>query len=1433
MGLRDLFKKKNKDKDKKEDTQIDFALKFIECFEEFGTELNISEIEKIINEWVLYSNDDANFHYARIILSLLNNENHDYEDLFIKANEFQPKNVAYFYWFKNKAEELIQINKSSSMDVNRNGKNFKYLDDLICNGLNEIVLDSDIILDNGEESLFMQGISLNRDGIIIDGNGHCIDAKNKTRIFMITGKNITIKNLILKNSYCRDGGAIYNKNNDVLNIIKTRFVNNSAEKNGGAILNEIGKLNIEYCMFKENNSKYGGAINNQPDTEISISDSKFFNNHSTVSGGGITNNYGKVILKNVKFKDNASKNGGAIANFGLINILDSLFEKNSSENGGAINAQEGSLNVKNTSFLNNTSHNSGGAIFNSSELMLHDCNFKENDSRFEAGAIYLAENSKSRINDCSFSQNKSLTNGAAISNYSIDARIVKSTFINNDNEYNVIFNNNSLELLSVEFKSNTSKNIILNEANSRLDIQYNKFCDNSCNDSVINNNGQFCAISNGTFKNNTSKIESCEDIINNTLLDITNPKFSNDTPTIFNKGLLNARKFKNVDIHVRNEGQIESFDIDSPFNHEFNFSFLDKIIHDGNMEINLNHDIFLDNYEMDFYEGGIDLDIDGLLIDGHGHFIDGHGKSRIFNVIGKNVTIKNLIFKNASFLTNFDSQASGGGAISIIKEGSLELVDCQFLNNTSQGKGGAILNNGNLVSNNCKYLNNSSKYNGGAIFNKECLVIENDTFTDNESKIGSAIYSKNNLTINDNCEFSNNISDFTQPIYSIGSVETNDFQDDLDDLIYNPSVSTKTSNIGSFAYLEKQIKNNEMIGLKQDIIFDYSSDKQLIDGIDIEHELIIDGNGFSIDGKDTSSFFNINNNVNVTFKNIKFINGHSNASSIISNKGDLNIENCEFKNNGSYGDNSLIDNKKSLKINDLKCFNNSSKNKSLINNECDLEVSNSTFIDNQSDSDGTIIFNKSRTTIKSSVFKSNSSKTDGGAVSNWEKSYMEIFYTEFIGNVSEVNGGSIINRGDLKLSQSRFEYCSSRSGGALYSFYGALEIESTCFVNNTSKDIAGAIANEDGSILKIAGCKFNGNNSHDNGAIANNGELILNNTEFINNSSNSHGGVMTNQNNAVITNSQFISNKSGESGGGIINLGEMILENSKFENNSSSLGGAINCSKGSMEIIHTEFLNNNASQEGGAIFNFGKINIIKSTFENNDSNLGGAIINKTFYQSDLDGFNYLKETIDVDNSGIIKINETSFIKNSVKEDGGAILNWGNINIINSRFESNKSSRNGGAINSQKGIVTIQNSYFIKNKSEIGAGIVNFDVLNILDSEFKQNKAKINGGALFNQLNTNVYIENTVFFKNFTKDFGGAILNGGNIEILESNFDSNHARREGGAIHNQESGLIKLTSTTFVNNRAVVFGAIYSANSDAYIINNCKFENNIPDIGIDI
>ena len=85
-------------------------------------------------------------------------------------------------------------------------KDFKYLDNLIHSGFAEIMLKSDIILAEGEESIYGEGIKLDMEKVTIDGKGHTIDAKSLAGIFHSNSKGITLRNITFKNASC----AIYN-----------------------------------------------------------------------------------------------------------------------------------------------------------------------------------------------------------------------------------------------------------------------------------------------------------------------------------------------------------------------------------------------------------------------------------------------------------------------------------------------------------------------------------------------------------------------------------------------------------------------------------------------------------------------------------------------------------------------------------------------------------------------------------------------------------------------------------------------------------------------------------------------------------------------------------------------------------------------------------------------------------------------------------------------------------------------------------------------------------------------------------------------------------------------------------------------------------------------------------------------------------------------
>ena len=125
------------------------------------------------------------------------------------------------------------------------------MDNLIKSGKNEIYLDADIILGDDEKSVYPDGIEINGD-IIIDGNNHTIDAKEKTRIFNIHGQNIVLKNLYLKNGYVdKRGGALYIDKGTKVRLINDIFENNFSFFKGGAIYSKNSKILLRYYPIEE------------------------------------------------------------------------------------------------------------------------------------------------------------------------------------------------------------------------------------------------------------------------------------------------------------------------------------------------------------------------------------------------------------------------------------------------------------------------------------------------------------------------------------------------------------------------------------------------------------------------------------------------------------------------------------------------------------------------------------------------------------------------------------------------------------------------------------------------------------------------------------------------------------------------------------------------------------------------------------------------------------------------------------------------------------------------------------------------------------------------------------------------------------------------------------------------------------------------------
>ena len=138
------------------------------------------------------------------------------------------------------------------------------------------------------------------------------------------------------------------------------------------------------------------------------------------------------------------------------------------------------------------------------------------------------------------------------------------------------------------------------------------------------------------------------------------------------------------------------------------------------------------------------IDKNNLTIVGNDAILDAQGQSRIFNITGTGIILKNIGFINGN------ATDKGGAIYWYGVNGAVN--DCNFTNNKAAQMGGAIYwyaYNGSISNSN--FVNNTAESNGGAIYTAESLTLNNVTFISNyASKNGGAVAVYEDVTINCN-----------------------------------------------------------------------------------------------------------------------------------------------------------------------------------------------------------------------------------------------------------------------------------------------------------------------------------------------------------------------------------------------------------------------------------------------------------------------------------------------------------------------------------------------------------------------------------------------------------------------------------------------------------------------------------------------------------
>lgn len=226
------------------------------------------------------------------------------------------------------------------------------------------------------------------------GNKVTLESTGTANHFNVQGgAHLTLSEITLSNGVNTTtcGGSINVLANAQLSLNETRFVNNKANAQGGAVCNQ-GTADISATLFMNNSSlaSHGGAIGNYG--TLTVTNSKFVGNKAAINGGGI-DMVGSVGVTSSTFTGNAAgyRGGGINTYVGNLTVGGSSFTGNSANAwGGGLANDSSTTTITSSTFSGNTTPNVGGALETSGpgSLTLTNTTLSGNQATVQGGGLF-------------------------------------------------------------------------------------------------------------------------------------------------------------------------------------------------------------------------------------------------------------------------------------------------------------------------------------------------------------------------------------------------------------------------------------------------------------------------------------------------------------------------------------------------------------------------------------------------------------------------------------------------------------------------------------------------------------------------------------------------------------------------------------------------------------------------------------------------------------------------------------------------------------------------------------------------------------------------------------------------------------------------------------------------------------------------------------
>lgn len=544
-------------------------------------------------------------------------------------------------------------------------------------------------------------------------------------------------------------------------------------------------------------------------------------------------------------------------------------------------------------------------------------------------------------------------------------------------------------------------------------------------------------------------------------------------------------------------------------------------------------------------------------------------------------------------------------------------------------------------------------------------------------------------------------------------------------------ILTADEEIGSFKDLKDDITRTPTGGelkLERDYEYNPTTDTESVGiytSVLINKQVTIDGQGHSLDGKNSKTIFAISSTSHITLKNIIFKNGYATGNGGAITAGgahNLKLINCTF----------------------INCIAPTHGGAVFMSQCNDVTITSCNFLNNGANvtiatRGGAIYWVHSKGgTLNDCNFTANNAHYGGAVyidesngISQYDNHYRDNFATNFGGDIFCSDNEAVFHDCDFTNSHA-FNY-----GGSIYWKGSNSVMYNLQFVNVSANSYAGAIYFTNGRNMTLKKSSFRMYESKSAGALffaspnctvidcdfedgtANLGGSIyitakgttIKDSTFKNHTASESGGtVYVYGDDALIDNCTFeLSSVPNKNNGGIIFIAPYTTNtniiNSEFKLGFANNGGAVYAGGPNAVIFNNEFVQNNANNLGGAVYLGGKDSmILANNFSHNNAYYGGA-----FYSVGANA----------------QLSDNIYTNNYAYNQGGAIYLRGNTALLDKEtFIDNVAANYAGAILLDSANSQINNSYFRGNNATYGSAIFKgSSVAYINNPQFVYNQAQ--------------------------------------------------------------------------------------------------------------